>query len=388
MKRGILILAALGLLGTPHLARSAGMIVVEDSSWWPGPNPPRPLPPPWPGPNRPPRTYLFAPLEVEHVKVQTHIDDQIAVTSVDQEFYNPNAARLEGTFFFPVPKGAHLDKFTMEIDGKQVEAELLSADKARHVYEDIVRKLRDPALLEYAGREVFKVRIFPIEPNSRKRITLSYTQLLRSDGGLIGYTLPLSDEKFSCKPIKNVSVTVGLQTKRALKSVYSPTHSVEIKREGSNRATAAFESTNVQGDSDFALYFAAEKDEVGVNLLAYRTGSEDGYFLLLASPGLETKDRQVLPKDVVFVLDTSGSMAGKKLEQAKKALQFCVENLNENDRFELIRFSTEVEPLFDKLVDASKQNRERAGAFVEQLKPMGATAIDDALSKALRLQPA
>lgn len=387
MKRGILILAVLGLLGTGTFASGAGMIIVEDSSWWPGPIPPHPTPPPpWPGPYRPPRPYLFAPLEVDHVKVRTRIDDQIAVTSVDQEFYNPNSARLEGTFVFPVPKGAHLDKFAMEVDGKLVEAELLSADKARHIYEDIVRKLRDPALLEYVGREMFKVRIFPIEPNSHKRITLSYTQLLQSDGGLIGYTLPLSTEKFSCKPVKNVRVSVDLQTKRPLKSVYSPTHSVEIKREGSNRATAGFEATDLRDPTDFALYFAAEKDEVGVNLLTYRAGEQDGYFLLLASPGLETKDRQVLPKDVAFVLDTSGSMAGKKLEQAKKALLFCVENLNDNDRFELIRFSTEVEPLFDKLVDAHKANRERAQDFVERLKPMGATAIDDALRKALELR--
>ena len=358
------------------------MIIVEDPSLWPGPVPPHPIPP-WPGPV--PRRYVFAPLEVESVKVQTRINDQVAVTSIDQTFYNPNAARLEGTFVFPVPKGAHLDRFTMEIDGKQVDAELLSADKARGIYEDIVRKMRDPALLEYAGRDMFKVRIFPIEPNSRKRITLSYTQLLQSDNGLVGYTLPLNTEKFSCKPTKSVSVKVDVQTKRPLKSIYSPTHTVEIKRDGSNRATAGFEAVDVKGDTDFALYFAAEKDEVGVNLLTYRMSGEDGYFLLLASPGLEMKDRQVLPKDVVFVLDTSGSMAGKKLEQAKKAMQFCVENLNENDRFELIRFSTEVETLFDKLVEASKQNRERAETFVDQLRPMGATAIDDALRKALEL---
>lgn len=386
MKRGILILAVLGLLGAATFASGAGMIIVQDSSWWPGPIPPRPLPP-WPGPHRAPRPYLFAPLEVDYVKVQTRINDQIAVTSVDQEFFNPNSARLEGTFVFPVPKGAHLDKFAMEIDGKQVEAELLSADKARHVYEDIVRKLRDPALLEYADREMFKVRIFPIEPNSRKRITLSYTQLLQSDGGLIGYTLPLSTEKFSCKPVKNISVKLELQTGRPLKSIYSPTHSVEIKRDGRNRATAGFEAADVQSESDFVLYFAEDKDDVGVNLLAHRIAGQNGYFLLLASPGQETKDWQVLPKDVAFVLDTSGSMAGKKLDQAKKALQFCVENLNDNDRFELIRFSTEVEPLFDELVDASKQNRERAQDFVEHLKPMGATAIDDALRKALELQP-
>lgn len=363
------------------------MILVEDTSWWPGPIPPHPLPPTWPGPGLPvPHRYIFAPLEVESVKVQTRVNDQIAVTAVDQEFFNPNPARLEGTFVFPVPKGAHLDRFTMEIDGKQVEAELLSADKARHIYEEIVRKIRDPALLEYAGQDIFKVRIFPIEPNARKRITLSYTQLLHSDGGMVSYTLPLSTEKFSCKPVKNVSVKVEVQTKRPLKSIYSPTHSVEIKRDGPSRATAGFEAADVRGESDFSLYFAAEKDEVGVNLLTHRVGGEDGYFLLLASPGLEFKNKQVLPKDVAFVLDTSGSMAGKKLDQAKKALQFCVENLNDNDRFELIRFSTEVEPLFDKLVDANKQNRDRAEDFVNHLRPIGATAIDDALKKALQLQ--
>ncbi len=315
------------------------------------------------------------------MKVKTKIADQVAVTSVDEEFYNPNPSRLEGTFVFPVPKGAHINKFTMEIDGKQVEAELLSADKARRIYEDIVRKLKDPALLEYAGRDVFKARIFPIEPNSKKRITLSYTQLLKADDGLVSYVLPLNTEKFSAKPIKNVSVKVELECKRPIKSVYSPSHSVEVKRHGANTATAGYEASDVQPDTDFALYFAPEKDEIGVNLLTHRVTGEDGYFLLLASPGVDVKEKQVIPKDVAFVLDTSGSMAGKKLEQAKKALQFCVENLNDGDRFEIIRFSTEVEPLFDKLVEASKQSRSKAEDFIKDLKPIGGTAIDDALKR-------
>ncbi len=326
-------------------------------------------------------------MEVNYVKVNTRITDQVAVTAVDQEFYNPNPARLEGTFVFPIPKGAHINKFTMEIDGKQVEAELLPADKARRIYEDIVRKLKDPALLEYAGRDVFKVRIFPIEPNSKKRITLSYTELLKADDGLVSYVLPLNTEKFSAKPVKNVSVKVDLESKRPLKSIYSPSHAVEVKRNGANRATAGYEASDVQPDTDFALYFAPEKDEIGVNLLTHRTGGEDGYFLLLASPGVDVKERQVVMKDVAFVLDTSGSMAGKKLDQAKKALQFCVENLNDGDRFELIRFSTEVEPLFDKLVEATKANRTKAEDFIKDLRPIGGTAIDDALRKALALRP-
>src|SRR5215471_9630771 len=192
MKRWITFLFLLTLLTTLS-ARADGLIVIRE----PGPIPTRPRP-------HPPHHHEFAPLEVAYHHVKVKIDGQIATTSVDQEFYNPNPQRLEGTYLFPIPKGAQIDKFTMEIGGKQVEAELLPADKARNIYEDIVRKMRDPALLEYAGRDVFKVRVFPIEPNSKKRITLSYSQVLPSDSGLISYVYPLNTEKFSARPIKDV----------------------------------------------------------------------------------------------------------------------------------------------------------------------------------------
>src|SRR5688572_25122626 len=145
----------------------SGLIILHDGDFWhPWPHHPPPR-------IRPPQVVppqATAPLELSYTKVDAKIKDQIATTTFDQEFYNPNSRQLEGTFLFPVPKGAHINKFSMEINGKQVEAELLAADKARGIYEDIVRKLKDPALLEFAGRDLFKVRIFPIEPHGRKRI--------------------------------------------------------------------------------------------------------------------------------------------------------------------------------------------------------------------------
>ncbi len=380
MKRCI---ALLVLLAAVTSALGDGFIFVDEAHWRApeGPPPGRPFPFPRP------RPYAFAPLVVTFHHVHVMIDGQVAVTSVDQEFYNPNLQRLEGTYLFPIPKGARIDKFTMDIGGHQVGAELLPAEQARKIYEDIVRKLRDPALMEYADRDVFKVRVFPIEPNSRKRITLSYTQVLKSDSGLLSYVYPLNTEKFSARPIKDVSIQLELQNDRPFKCIYSPSHAVEVKRDGANRATAGYEACDVLPTTDFALYFAPEKDELGVNLLAHKSSGEDGYFLLLAAPGMDGKKEQVMPKDVAFVLDTSGSMAGRKLEQAKKALRFCVENLNDNDRFEVIRFSTEVEPLFGSLVAANEANRGQADDFINKLKPIGATAIDDALQKALALRP-
>ena len=371
MKRWTTLLVLLAVATSSAFAD--GLIVIDDNPHFrPGP--------PWA-----PR-YAFAPLEVTYHHVNVKIDGQIATTSVDEEFYNPNSQRLEGTYLFPVPSGAQIDKFTMDIGGKEVQAELLPADKARRIYEDIVRKMRDPALLEYAGRDVFRVHIFPIEANSSKHFTLSYSQVLKSDSGLVSYLYPLNTEKFSAKPIKDVSVKVELESPTPLRTIYSPSHSVEIKRHGADRATVTYEASDVQPDTDFALYFAPEQKELGVNLLTTKSGDEDGYFLLLASPGTDVKQDQIIPKDVAFVLDTSGSMAGKKLEQAKKALKFCIQSLNDNDRFEIIRFSTDTEPLFDKLVEATDQNRIRANDFVKNLEAIGGTAIDDALTRALSLR--
>jgi len=374
MKRLFSFLAALVVVASSALAD--GFIVVEPPEHLPQPHP-------WPVP----RPYAFAPLEVTYHHVTVKIDGQVATTSVDEDFYNPNPQRLEGTYLFPVPKDSHVDKFAMDIGGKQVDAELLPADRARKIYEDIVRRMRDPALMEYADRDVFKVRIFPIEPNSHKRITLSYTQVLKADAGLVSYVYPLNTEKFSAKPVKNVDVEVELASERPLKTIYSPSHEVKIRRHSNNRATVSYEANDVLPDTDFALYFAPEKDDLGVNLLAHRVADEDGYFLLLASPGLDAPEKTVMPKDVAFVLDTSGSMSGKKLEQAKKALRFCVENLNDNDRFEIVRFSTDVEPLFDKLATANDANRDKANNFIKDLKATGGTDIDGALQRALALRP-
>jgi len=323
---------------------------------------------------------------VQQHKVQVTINDQIARTHVEQVFYNPNPRRMQGTFFFPVPKGAQLDGFTLEIDGKKMEAELLAADHARKIFEDIVRSMRDPALLEYAGQDVFKIRIFPFESHGKRTITLAYTEVLKMDSGLVEYVCPLAPNKYSAAQLKNVSLTVDLKTPRLLKSIWSPSHEVSINRREKS-ASVAFEAVNIKPESDFQLYFSSDSAEFGANLLAHHADGEDGFFLLLLTPALKTSNEKSVPKDVAFVLDTSGSMAGPKLEQAKKALLFCVENLNEGDRFEILRFATEVEPLFDQLTTVNDATRKRARQFIQGLKPIGSTAIDDALKRALANAP-
>src|SRR6185503_6226772 len=251
MKRAFCLL--LGWLALNLTASATGLIIIHEEDFWRRP-PPRVVPPesiPPRPPYVPPRPPAWAALETTFTKADVRIKDQLATTSIEQEFYNPNARQLEGTFLFPVPKGAHLQKFTMEINGKPVEAELLAADKAKGIYEDIVRRLNDPALLEYSDRDLFKVRIFPIEPHAKKRITLAYSQLLKADSGLVSLIFPLNTEKYSAAPIKTVSVKVDLETSSPLKSVYSPSHKVEVRRGTGNRATIGYEASDVKPDTDF-----------------------------------------------------------------------------------------------------------------------------------------
>ena len=324
------------------------------------------------------------PLEVLYHHVDVKINGNVAETFIDQEFYNPSDYRLEGYYIFPIPKDAVINEFAMEINGKMVNAELLDATKARQIYEDIVRQIRDPALLEYTGQGIFKVRIFPIEPRSKKKVTISYREVLNSDNGMYEYIYPLNTEKFSAKPVESVSVKVELKTNKEIKNIYSPTHSIDVVNKDNHNAVISFEEENTKPDIDFKLYYSTDNDDIGLSLLTYKTSGEDGYFLLSASPSFIVKDQQIDAKDITFVLDVSGSMVGDKMKQAKKALLYCINNLNKNDRFDIIRFSTEAYALFDRLVDASETNINKAEKFINDLKAVGGTNIEEALNLALK----
>jgi Ca-activated chloride channel family protein len=323
------------------------------------------------------------PLAIKYHHVDVTIKDAVARTSVDQEFFNPTSARLEGYYLFPLPAGAVISDFSMEIDGKLAHAEMLDAAKARTIYEDIVRSMRDPALLEYIGNGALRVRIFPIEPRAGKRVRLSYSQVVPRDAGLYAYTYPLNTEKFSAAPLEDVAIRVDVQSARGLKTVFCPTHDVETRRRGDKAATVGFEAKRTRPDTDFTLYYSTDDQDVGLSVLTHRPPGEDGYFLLTVTPAYDSGGK-VVPKDVTFVLDVSGSMAGNKMTQALRALRYCLANLNPEDRFDVIRFSTEADALFGGLRTATKDTVAVAQQYVRNLEPIGGTNAEEALTLALR----
>ncbi|HEX7501866.1 MAG TPA: VIT domain-containing protein [Acidobacteriota bacterium] len=333
--------------------------------------------PPRPGPATP------FPLEVVRHDVRVAIDGQLATTVVDQEFYNPNSARLEGYYLFPLPAGAVIKDFSMWIDGRETRAELLDAAKARGIYEDIVRRLRDPALLEYDGRGVFKMRVFPIEPLAKKRIRISYHEVLEMSNGAIAYLYPLGTEKFSARAIPAVSIVLDIHSPQPLAGIHCPTHPVHVERPAADRATVSYEARDALPDSDFKLFFTPATGRLGFSLLTFRPAGQDGTFFLSASPGIAADHDEIVARDITFAVDTSGSMAGKAMEQARKAMLYCLGRLAPRDRFRVIRFSTEAETLFPWLAAASPGNLARAKEFVADWQAAGGTNFEEALKLSL-----
>lgn len=334
-----------------------------------------------------PSTPQVEPLTLERHHVSVSIDNQLAVTKIDQVFANPNDRQLEGTYFFPLADDVAVSDFVLYIDGEPVTAELLRKDEARHIYEGIVRASQDPALLEYIGRGMFQARVFPIPPKGERRIQLEYAQILKVDAELAKYTYPLRTEKFTPHPVGSVAVSLEIESPHPLKTIYSPSHDIAIRREHARHASVSYEGANVPAHRDFVCYYSVSDKDVSMNLLTHRTAPDTaGYFLLLISPKYDVKKTDILEKDFIFVLDRSSSMSGTKIEQAKEALRFCIRNLNDGDRFNLISFNADVEPFSEKLVPV-KDKRQTALAFISRIDALGHTNINDALLTALAAEP-
>jgi Ca-activated chloride channel family protein len=348
---------------------------------------PRPWPPPypWPPPHPRPRPQI-QPITTRFHSADVTIRDQVAEVEVNATFYNPNNVRMEGTYWFPLPAQAAVRDFKMEINGKMVQGELLDAKKARKVYEDIVRKMKDPGLLEWVGGQMLKCRVFPMEPHKETKVSLTYTQMLRQDSGLVRFDYPLRSAKPNAGDIGQLVFKVHIQTTVPLKTIHSGTHAFDITRKGDKAATLTLEAKNVDPKRDVEIVFSRDARDVGLSVLTHKPKREDGTFLLTVTPKVEVDKSKVLPKDIVFVCDTSGSMmADNKLAQAKKALKFCVGSLNEGDRFGIITFSGDVRYFKKELVVRRKSVVEEANEFIDGLKAIGGTALNDAVLAALEL---
>ncbi|MFO0876921.1 MAG: VIT domain-containing protein [Gemmataceae bacterium] len=358
-----LLFTVLALLVALSPARAAGLLIPEEKS--------------------------LPPLAMVDHQVSITIEDQVAQTRVEQTFRNHTHRPLEATYVFPVPKGASVDRFTMWVDGKETRGELVEAEKAREIYTSIVRRTQDPGLLEYMGHNLLRMRVFPVPAKGDQKVAVRYSAVAPKDGKLIEYIYPLKTDGRAVQTLEKFSITATVKSQHGVINVYSPSHALTLNRVSDREVKVAFEKNQAALDRDFQLFYSTGKDDIGLTALTHRPlPSEKGFFTLLISPRFSLGESQRIPQDMVFVMDVSGSMRGEKMEQARKALRYCLDQLGAKDRFNLISFATAVNSFEEKLLDAAPDQIKKARKWVDELESTGGTAILPALEAALKLRPA
>lgn len=362
MKRlGLFTLALLLTVGIAGTASSQGLLLV-----------PRP------------ESEIFDPLATKTLKVTFEATESLAKTRVEQTFHNPTNRTLQGRLLFPLPRGSAVSNFAMWAGNKRLQARVLPKNEAKRIYDDIVRRMQDPALLQYVGHGMFEANVFPIEPKSDKKIELEYSCVLEAEGDVIEYDFPLTSSLVTRLPVMSFVIAGSIKSSDPLKNVYCPTHPIALHREGENEARLSFETNDLKADKDFKVYYTLSRDDVGISVLSHKEGDE-GYFLLMAAPKYATDAKRVPPKEVVFVMDVSGSMQGNKLEQARKAAKHIVDNLGADDYFNLVTFSDHVQMFQQEQVKATRNQVQRALEFIDRLEAAGGTDINASLGTAVKM---
>lgn len=321
------------------------------------------------------------PLSLVNHRVDVKVKERGATTHVDMTFSNPTGRQLEATFLFPVPKGATIDELALWMNGKREVGKVMERQQARQIYESIVRRARDPGLIEYVDSELVEIKVFPIPPNGRQRIELTYSNLVDYDGGLYRYTYPMKTDQRATSTIEDFTLSVHIEGKAPLKNLYSPTHAVAARRRGTT-GDASIEKNGFSLADDLRLLWTVDDKDVGISVLSYREGDEPGYFMMLASPRDDIRDQEIIGKRVAFVVDTSGSMEGTKIVAVRQALHQVLQKLGEDDLFSIVAFGGYAEAWKPKMVSASAQNIADARKFVASLEPLGGTNISEALATA------
>jgi Ca-activated chloride channel family protein len=326
-----------------------------------------------------------SPVSIERLAVDADVVEGVALVEVDETFRNAAPSANEGVWKFRLPADSVVSSFSMWMDGKEKTGRVLEAKQARQVYDSIVRKRRDPGLLEQTGWRDFQVSVFPIPAHGTVRVRLRYAYVLPDDLGLETMEIPLP---VGCGAVGDLRVHAKLSAARGLATVDSPTHKDARISVADGRAEATWSGDGAVPTGPFVVRAVPKRDGFDVAVVAHRpAGAEEGWFVARVVPRLAAPP--TIARDVVFVVDRSGSMEGVKMTQAQAALLRGLDTLKAGDRFDVVSFSGDVTALKDgALLPVTDENLDAARRAARDLSASGGTNIAGALDAALALRSA
>lgn len=330
-----------------------------------------------------PNPRIQQPVAVERMDAAVSIMGQVARTTLTVTLRNPQHQQQEGQVLLPVPHGAILKSFRLEGSQGSFQAEILPREEARRIYDEIVSRLKDPAILEFAGCGALKSSVFPVPANSTVRLRMEYEELLPMDGGRIDYVLPRS-ESLECKTLW--SVEVDWQVPGGIATLYSPSHEVVSETRGDRMHVSLAGRIN-PGPLRLSALKSEQKQAVASFLSHPDDRGQGGWFLLLMAPPAPDKNSTPMRREVTVVMDRSGSMAGEKLDQAREAALQVIEGLDPQDHFNLIIYNEAVTKFSEQPVPADRAQVLKAREFIQSIRVSGGTNIHGALQAAIGQQP-
>ena len=314
--------------------------------------------------------------------VRVELVDRVLRYEVEERFVNRGGVVGEADYLFPLPNNAAFQDLKLSINGELVSGETMAADTARRIYENIVRAQRDPALVEWMGHGLLRARIFPINPGEEKRIVVRFQSVAPREGDAlrIDYFRGATRGQTTVQDGGSSSFTLSYRDAPELGTPYSPTHSIEMSNRDGRRVAA------VRGDArDVTLLVPTRRGSAAsISMLPYSPGNEEGFALVTVTPPLMNRG-ETTPRDITLVLDVSGSMQGRKIEQARAAGRQLLGTLRPEDRFRLIDFSSDVHTFRDEFVSATAENLRDATRYLDALEAQGSTNIEGALREAVRV---
>ncbi len=348
------------------------------------------------------RARAFAPercgaIEITKISALVDILESTAVTTIELHLHNTSRGRQEAELMVPVPDGAVVRGFAYDGPGGEITAEVLPKEEAKRIYQQLVSKIRDPALVEFVGYNLIRSSVFPVEGGGMQKVRLTYENLLEVDGSRIDYILPRTESLEYSVPW---DIKVKIKSKRPISTVYSPTHTlvgmkeVDLKSMHDKNGAVVVSVETEKGTTvpgPFRLSYLLQENGVTASMFAYPDEKvSGGYFLLLAglpADVAKAEDNPAIKRELTLVIDRSGSMRGEKVEQVKEAALQIIAGLKDGEAFNICIYNDSIEWFAKKPVIKNKENEEAAHKYIEGITATGGTNIHEALTQALAQDP-
>lgn len=354
------------------------------------------------------------PLPLNHTDVKAKISAFVATVNVLQKYSNPYGEKIEAVYVFPLPENAAVTDFIMTIGTRKIRGIIREREEARKIYEDAKRQGYRAALLTQERPNIFTQRVANIEPGKKIDVDITYFNTLAQRDGKYRFVFPMvvgprynphdckdgigavaqgtpgkSGQPTEVQYLKpgqrsghDIALSIELDAGMKIENIESPTHAVKLSKTGDTKAAIKLSENDQIPNRDFVLTYSLAGDRTRSGFLTHKS-ENGGTFALVLQPPADLNDLPRMPREMIFVVDCSGSMQGRPLEIVKDAMRRCLRNLDQNDSFQIIRFSTSASALGNRPLEATPENVKRGLAYIDELSSEGGTEMIEGIKAAL-----